>query len=424
MASYVVSSILIYKLIILLTNSILASWIGSIIFMTNPGIFYMQATPMGELPLIVMLIGSVYFLTKWVVKEEILYLIYSALFVLGGSLIRYDAWLLFILEVFIVILVGILKKLSFQKIRSVIILFTTLGFLGILMWVVWNLLIFKDPLYFLLSPYSAKAQQLAWLNRGELPSYHNLLSSLYFYTFATIKNTGLLFFIIACVRLLASLFMSIKNKNLRTKLSSSILLFTPFPFYVLTLYLGISIILVPELIPSTFRFTNFNVRYGLMMVPAVAVFIAIFFAFSNKIGRLLLLLLILLQFALFFSEGRPVSLVDAITGLSARRPGPANQFVAKNYDYGLIMFDDFSRSANPVDLGIPMQRIIYVGNHPIWDESLVRPTKYIRWFIIRHDENDVVWQKLQFNKEFLENYYGVYNNGKTTVYKRRDSVFH
>ena len=122
---------------------------------------------------------------------------------------------------------------------------------------------------------------------------------------------------------------------------------------------------------------------------------------------------------LFHQQGIPPVIKDATIGLSSRRPGPANNFLAQNYDYGFVMFDDFSRAANPVELNIPMEKIIYVGNHPYWEESLEHPTKYIRWFIIRKDDNDVIWNKLKNNKEFNKNFYGVYNNAKTFVYKRK-----
>ncbi len=422
MVSFILSTIFIFKLIKLVTNNSLASWVGSFIFITNPGIFYMQATPMGELPLIVMLIGSVYFMAKWAATNNILSLIFSAFLGFCGSLIRYDAWFLFIFEILAIVVIGLQKKLPFQKIKGVIILFSTVAALGILLWIIWNLLIFKDPLYFLLSPYSAKAQQLTWLARGELPSYHNFLSSLSFYTLATVKNTGILFFITACVGLLITLYKLTRDEKNRFALTGSTLLFTPLPFYVITLFLGLSIILIPELLPSSFRFNNFNVRYGLMMTPFVAVFTAILFTYLSKRGRLLLLLIIILQMVLFVKEGRPASLEDAVTGLSARRPSPVNEYVVRNYDYGLIMFDDFSRAANPVSLGVPMNKIIYVGNHPYWENALEHPTKYVRWFIIRHDENDVIWQKFKSNKEFLENYDAVYQSGKTVVYKRIDRL--
>ena len=83
------------------------------------------------------------------------------------------------------------------------------------------------------------------------------------------------------------------------------------------------------------------------------------------------------------------------------------------------MFDDFSRSANPVSLNIPMNKIIYVGNHPYWEESLKHPAKYARWYIIRHDENDILWAHFQHNNEFYTYFKPMYHYEKTVVYRRK-----
>lgn len=84
------------------------------------------------------------------------------------------------------------------------------------------------------------------------------------------------------------------------------------------------------------------------------------------------------------------------------------------------MFDDFSRSANPIDLNVPMNQIAYVGNHPVWDESLEQPERHIKWLIIRRDENDVLWQKYRRDPDFSKKYQMVYNWQKTGVYRRWD----
>ncbi len=417
MFSFILSSVLLYKLIELLTESKYFAFFGAILFMTNPNILYLQSTPMGELPLLVTLIGSVYFLTHWVNKKEIHNLIFSAIFAFCGTLIRYDAWFLVVFESFFILLIGLMERCKWKKIEGYMIMFLTISLVGIAFWILWNLLIFNNPFYFLTSPYSAKSQQLAWLSRGQLPSYHNIIKSFTFYIFATIKNGGLLFTILSSIGLIIYTFDIILNKYKRKKLLAGLLLYTPFPFYVVTLYLGISIILTPELLPSTFEFKLFNIRYGLMMIPGMVFITSYLFTYKNNIVRILICLVIIFQFYLF-STTIPTVIEDTIIGLSGRKPGPINDYIAKYYDFGFVMFDDFSRSANPIALNVPMNKIIYVGNHPIWDNALKNPSKYIRWFIVRKDENDVIWNTLKDNKEFIKNYKVVNSSGKTFVYKR------
>lgn len=415
----VASSAFAYKIVKLMSFQTSAAVLAALIVICNPAILYLEVTPMGELPLIMTLFASVYFFIRWSIFDSILDLIISSFFILCGTLIRYDAWFVFLFSIVGIIIIGILKRFSYKKIEGITLLFTTLSMMGIVLWIGWNILIFKNPLYFLNSPYSTKSQQLSWLKRGELPSYKSIKNSIIFYTVDTTDNIGKIAAVLFILGIAVSVCMYFSKKHRKTKYAflSSFLLLTPYPFYAITLYLGISIILIPGLVPKSFSSQLFNVRYGTMMIPGASVFIALLFASVNRFGKAIVLILILWQFYLLFKSGTTIVLSDALYGLSSRHPSPANLYIAKYYDYGFVMFDDFSRVANPVDLGIPMNKIIYVGNHPYWDVSLTQPIKYIRWFIFRKDENDVVWNELKNNFEFKKYYYGVYNNGRIFVYK-------
>lgn len=417
--SYVISAIYIYKLIRLLIPSIAISILGTFIFALNPNILYLQTTPLGELPLVCSLILSVYYFMLWTKKGTIGVLALSAAFAFAGSLMRYDAWFLVVSEMAFIVLIGILKKQGYKKTEGSLVIFSTLAVSGILFWLIWNTLIFKDALYFLNSPYSAKSQQLAWLARGELPAYHNIFNSFIFYCVTAAKNTGVALGVASLAGFIMVMMRNTITKGRRDVFVASTLLLSPFIFYVVTLYMGISIVLVPELVPKTFQWNLFNIRYGIVMVPAVAVFFAFLFYKFNVVGRFLLMLVIALQIFLFVKEGTPVTLQDGLTGLSARRPSEATKFVRDNYDYGYVMFDDFARSADPIDLHIPFSQIIYVGNHPYWDNALKNPEKQIRWFIIRKTEGDAIWNNVNKTASFAKNYEQVYRNGEIYVYRRK-----
>lgn len=419
MICYVVASICMYKIIFLLTKNAMASAIGTLVFSLNPNILYLQATPLGEIALIVTMVLSMYFLLRWAIEDNFLYIILGSFFIFCGTLIRYDAWFFVICSLAIIPLVAIIKKYSYAKIESTMILYACVAFVGMIFWLGWNFLIFKNPLYFMASPYSAKAQQLAWLKQGQLPSYHHMWSSIIFYTVASVKNAGLITCIVGTVGFVVYFFVSLTDRQRFINFLMLLLIVSPYVFYIVTLYVGISIIFVPELVPRTFLSTLFNVRYGIMVVPALAIFIGLLWKFNYWIGRIILVGLLIAQTILFFKAGTPVVLQDGMYGLSARRPPPVNDYVASHYDYGYIMFDDFSRSANPVSLNIPMSKMIYVGNHPYWEESLKHPSKYARWLIVRHDDNDVLWANYRHSNEFYTYFKPMYHFEKTYVYRRK-----
>ena len=421
MACYVLSCVLMFKLIRQTLRYNRAAWLGMLLFALNPAVLYMQVTAMSELPMLLSLIGATYYFAKWVSSENAADIMTSAVFVFGGSLIRYDSWALSCICVVALFAIWFIKQRPLKQFEGVAIFFSVISFAGIALWILWNKLIFNDPFYFMSSPYSAKSQQEAWMAKGVLPSYHNWASSYEFYTLTVLRNSGYIAAAAAVVGLVILLWYALKGRYNRAHLVSLLLLFSPFPFYVLTLYMGISIILLPEALPKNVEFNLFNVRYGMMMIPFIAACAAVIVARYPKFGFLVVGLVLIAQTYAFHAEGDHIVIRDAKYGLSARRPSPVNQFVARKYDNGLVMFDDFSRSANPIDLGIPMSKIVYVGNHPIWDESLAQPEKHIKWLIIRRDENDVLWQKYRKDPQFSEKYQMVYNWQKTGVYRKWDA---
>ncbi len=417
MISFVLTAIFLYNITISLTKSVGAGVTSALIFITNPNALYLQSTPLGEIPLIVMMVAAVYFFVRWAKTDNFVYIILAAFSIFCGSLIRYDAWFFIFCSIIFIPLVGVIKHYRLAKIESSLILYSSIAFFGMAFWVAWNYLIFKNPLYFLTSPYSAKTQQLGWLKKGQLPSYHNLPSSLLFYTVDITRTIGSVLIVLSAISLLIYVMDSLGSRKKLPELICLSLILSPYAFYVVTLYVGVSIILIPGLVPASYISQLFNVRYGIMMLPAVAVFVGLLWAKLKPLGRSLLYIAILFQLVFFLYDGIPIVLADGMIGLSGRKPNAANVYLAKHYDDGFVMFDDYSRTANPVSLNVPMQKIIYVGNHPIWDEALVHPSKYVRWLIIRQDENDALWSRFRNNKEFLTNYQEVFGDANVYVYK-------
>ena len=62
----------------------------------------------------------------------------------------------------------------------------------------------------------AKSQQQAFLAKGELPTYHNLVQSTQYYAQAVIDNIGIILVALAAVGLVVMLVRSKKKELLRT----------------------------------------------------------------------------------------------------------------------------------------------------------------------------------------------------------------
>lgn len=443
--AFVVSALFIYKLTYLITNFRVASFLAALIFIINPNILYLQSTPMTEVILIMFFLLSGYFFIKYLLSDgSVFMLILAAFFGLLASLSRYDGWALVLMEAGILFLYHLLYRLDpkwfyviknknasfvkiwktqFKKIWSRLegrmIIFVTPAFFGIALWLLWGFLILGDPLYFTHSQFSANSQQQSWLSRGELPAYHNMPVALLYYFMTSIQSGGVLISFVALVGLIA---FGIQKEN-RYRIYILLLLLVPFFFNVLTLFIGQSVIFLPGVTPTTFEWTLFNVRYGSMMVPVFAVFSGYLFYRSKIFGKVLIGGLVVVQCGLFLVGFSPIlSYDDGVRGLSSAvaKVPDAQNWLAKEYDGGLLLTDDFARTISIIRTSIPMENVIYIGNKPYWEESLIEPQKYASWIVMQKD--DTVWKNVydrpEVNARLFKYFQKVYTSDEILIFRR------
>lgn len=437
--AFIISSLYLYKLAKLITKNIPASFVAALIFMLNPNILYLQSTPMSELTLIVFSILSIYFFVRFLYDDrEITSLILAAAFGFAAALSRYDGWLLILIEAGVLILYYLpwkelpkrisevrkkWSRIEWHKLEGRVILFATLAFFSIFLWLIWDGLILGDPLYFTHSQFSAKSQQQAWLERGQLPAYQNLPVAFLYYFVTSMSNIGVVVFLISLLAFLVLL----RDKKTTHRFYILLLLLFPFIFNVGTLYLGQSVIFIPHLTPTTFDWTLFNVRYGLMMVPFAAILVAYLFYRSKIAGKILIGGLLFLQIGLFMSGySKVISMADGVEGLSSAisKLPDAQVYLRDNYDGGLVLTDDFARTISIIRTPIPMESTIYVGNKPYWEESLEAPEKYATWIVMQKD--DEIWRNIYEqpgpNGRLFKYFVKVYTSPEILIFKRNPDV--
>ena len=416
--SFVVSSVLLYKLTFMITRGKFSSIFPPLIFCLNPNIIYMQSTPMTELLLIAFFIMSIYYFVKFLKNQDHYNsLVFAAFFGFCATLTRYDGWLLVLTEALILAIFYLIKTQNRKAWEGRFILFSTLAFLGIAIWIVWDFLILGNPLYFLNSPFSAKVQQQTLLTRHELPTYKNIVLSVAYYLTTSVDNIGLLISLISVVGLLT--FLLRHKKGIDVLLP--ILLFVPFVFYVVTLYLGQSVIYEPHLTPKSFGLSLFNIRYGIVMVPFAAFFFGYLFYKSKNLIKILLLLILVLQTYFFVRDSSNIlTLQDGKEGISSVRQTGAQVWIAKNYDRGFVLLDDYARAISIVRTKIPMQNVIYIGNKPYWQESLKTPEKYATWVVMQR--GDTLWNSIleipQVKARLYKYFKEVYSSPNILIFKR------
>ena len=436
MLSYVATVYVVYLFIKHALKSKVTALLGTLLFATNLNVLYMQSTPMTELLLLLFFTTASYSFYKWTENKKTINLILPSFWVFLATLTRYDGWFLLAMmlgALFVITFKEFLKNksVSFGKrtgkfittLEGRLILFGVLGGLGIVAWVIWNLLIFNDPLYFAYGPYSAHAQQAKIEAAGSLISKHDVLLSLKIYWLAMVDNIGFVPMILASIGLAFYAY----SKRVKDHAIAAYTLLSPFAFHVISLILGFSILVVPELgvkITQEASASWFNVRYGLMMLPAVA-FFASYLVRKSLLLKFVLLAVIVLQFHSFYASNNIITLTDGVIGTSSLNVKDVRDYLIKNAKdrEGLILTSIAFNNALAFSTGIKLDRFIHEGTGDYWTNALTDPRREAKWIVMANgDVGDQVYESLvkKNNNEFLRHYTLAYRGKHTNVYVRKD----
>ena len=420
MLAYIFSSIFIYRSLRLLHFSILFAAMSTLVYSLNPNILYMQSTAMGELPLLLMYTGSIYYFIKWMSgREKIELLVISAFFGFLGTLIRYDAWFLVGIETLLICITSIFKNGSFRDAEGKSIIHGFLAYLGIVFWLLWNYFIFGNPFNFFSGQYTAREQQMGWLREGKLITYMNPIESVIHYGMATMLNSTQLVSALAGIGLVVMLFNAVMKKQYRNLLT--LIFATPFIFYVFTLIIGNSILFIPGLSPESVGRSIFNIRYGLMMMPFMAVMIG-FLIRANKYLSILTIGLVIGSYVYIYMNSEVITYVEGTTGISSRYVAginPTEKWFNENYKDGYVLLNTYYGAVDIANLVIPMNRIIYEGSYKYWQESLVQPDKYAKWIILKESDKDPIWHQSKSHQNYFNNFQVIFEDAETKVYIRK-----
>lgn len=398
MIAYIATGLMIYNILRVFGVNLLGRIIGVLVFALNTNILYMQSTAMTELLLIGVMTAGVYELIMWHKENTMIRLVKSGFWIMLSTLIRYDGWFLLAFA-FCLICYRTYRKHGYKTTEGTLVLFTTLAGFGIFLWLFWNLMIFKDPLYFAFGPYSAAAQQDQLEAAGVLHTKHNFLLSLQTYIYAMIYNSGLFTLVMGTAGMIFMWF----DKNIKSPLRiASIALLAPFVFNIFALYFGHSVLFVQGLAGNSW----FNIRYGLMMVPALAIFIG-YLVHRLKNIRFVLIGLLCFVMVFTFANKDAVTIDDAVIGASGKNVSQVSGWLkqhATNND-GFVLISVASHDAIIFSSGLPMKKFIHEGTGQYYTEATTHPEKWARWVVVRtNDNNDSTWKEIGHNPAFMKDY--------------------
>lgn len=442
MVAFVLGTLGIFRLVVARAGNI-AAYVAAGTYALNPNLLYLQTTAMNEPIYLAFFIWSLVYLDEFLRGTLLLdadsaiqparlrprrALEYCGITMAGGALTRYDGW-------FAACIIGVVLALAFFSWRRIddarLRRSATKSFFEVVLlnalvpiyWLIYTWAVSGNALDFVNGPYSAKAIALRSTAHGA-PSYpgqdHLLTAGLYFLKAAQL-NVGSAFWgrILVALAFVGSAVACWRFRRYGILL----LLWLPLAFYALSIAYGS----VPIYIPIWYPFSYYNVRYGLELLPAFAVFLAIAtYSLAARISAGLkrsivwsvAIVLVAVSYGSVYAAS-PITLREAVVNSRDRQAleqGLASVLARIPPSATLLMYE--AEHAGALRLaGIPLHRVISEAEHPDWEWALLDPARHADYIVACR--GDAVWVATRQHPEELTELVSITAPGQATctVYK-------
>ncbi len=404
LAAFVVTAIAVHDVVARHSTTRWPPIIALLVVIANPSLLYLQTTAMTEPLLLAFLAGSVALLDRWWQASDDTTLLWLA-GLLGALAVgsRYDGW--FYSAIATVMVLWHRRRVS-DAAR-----FAALPLAMVTLWLLYNWHFFGDPLEFQRGVWSAAAQQATLAEQGLLPTKGAPVTDLAYYLGAAGLTLG-------WVVLVAGIAGSLVAFR-RPGGAALVLLWTALPFNLLALWGGQSVIALPWTDPPGVL----NLRYGIMLLPAVAVGVGL--ALSRLRGARGTLLASALGGAMqlgLWGWSWPGQVGALREGLAIRDGDraqmDASRWLERHYDRGRILV------APAVNVS-PRSRValrdrVYPWTWQLGDSALADPAGVVDWVIVdRRQAGDPVSRAVEADSTFSRRFLRAFEERGLEIWTRR-----
>ena len=351
---------------------------AALLFGANSNILYLQSTAMTEPLYLALFIWSVVYLSEFLKASDAQQarpsILRAGICLAAATLTRYDGWLLACVAGGMVLLSFVREKDpgSRKLLRGPVSRFLLLVAAGPVLWLVYNAVVYKNPLVFANGAYSAKSIERRIVQPPHPGTGQPFTAGLYFahaveLNLAPTPAAAKLWLLLAGLGTLLSLRPGKRAWPLW-------LLWLPLPFYALSMAYGG----VPIFVPDWWPFGQYNLRYGLQLLLAVAVFSWIAIAWLMKLRHGVVAATLCLSAVIFLGWCEvglwraPVSLVEAVRNMEAR--GLMEEALVRELTAlppgATILMSLRDNSGVPPRAGIALRQFIFEADQRSW----VRPS--------------------------------------------------
>jgi hypothetical protein len=294
------------------------------------------------------------------------------------------------------------------------------------LWLAYNHREYGNPLEFATGPYSARAIELrtvpaSWRHPGE---HSPRVAALYFLKSVELNlGSGRWQWPLLAAAVIG-LLISFAGAR---RFAVWWLFWLPLPFYTLSIAYGS----VPLYIPVWWPFSLYNVRYGLELLPAVAVFVAVVFEtlrrttprFPWRVGLAAVAIAAVAGSYISVWKITPITIQEAVANSRTRIPferALADALSRLPRSARLLMYT----GAHPGALqmaDIHLRRVVNESNHPQWEQALHDPAQVD--YLVASDD-DPVAQSAARHRDRLVPLAIVESSGqpRTTIYKAQPAT--
>ena len=427
MLAYVLAVVYLYRTARLLTSYRSAGWVAATALALNPSLLYMQSTPMSETASLSAFVIAVYYALRLTRTYDALDVVKCASAAAAGTLIRYENWVFAISFTPILVYVA-WRRRGYTLAQAWAILYALLAFAGCAAWIIYNAVIFHDP--FLSFFYGNRSHTYyAHAPASLLPARHHPLIAFDMYGLTVAETTGW--------ALVAMALIGITVYVARTRLHRTTLpvylFFLPFAFYWLVLYRGAN----TESLGIAGLGTGplYNLRFGLLMIPAAAVFLNFpTVAVPARVRRATacLTLALIVTSSISGIAGTSIVLGEALhgaQGAGTEEGGRADAaWLSRHYRGGnvLITYGTVNNATMIFYLltahRFPDRALITDANSSQFTAALAEPQRWATWIVMDSDASNgasKIWTTLHRRNDWQRYFSLRMTSGTTRIYSRR-----
>jgi hypothetical protein len=368
---------------------------ATLFFALNPNLLYLATTAMTESLFLALLIWTTLTTVECVEAirgehQDVVgrRLMFIGLLVLASVYTRYDGWILGAIVWSIVTFSLMHKRDLWRRVAPGFVVFTLLVIAGPIGWLAYNQHFFHDPLDFIRGPYSAAAIEKKTSAAGteHYHGWHDPFWAMVYYTRtvqldAAFWETGFL--------VMAAAIGGVMVAVRRRLALPALVLWMPLFFYIYSVAYGSVPIFIPPLWPHSY----YNSRYGVEMLPALALFGMIAVAWVEvrwsqsqpmvrRLMQPIVLLLIALN-ALGMMRLTPLVLQEAMNNSTTRvafEGALARQLRTFPKESTILMYNSDHVGALQ-QASIPLRQTLNEGDYDSFHAALAAPANHAAYVV-------------------------------------------